>query len=179
MMNKKILVVVGLIAITISAYWFVAGGDRDELAANETKNIKQLVHGYSVGSIEAQSASITSTQLIVTNTDASEEIYDLLEDDFFVSIAPYVETTHPCSNHSLTGCRGEMVEEEFTVLIEDTQGDVVFDQTIKSQSNGFIDFWLPRDRTYRVTIEQEGKSQVSEVSTFENDNTCITTMQLI
>ncbi len=178
MMNKKRIAVIGLITVTLGIYLFVANGDKNE-QIEVAKNIQQLVHNYSVGSIEAQSASITSSQLIVTNTDASEEIYDLLEDDFFVSIAPYIETTHPCSNHSLTGCRGEMAEEEFAVLIEDTQGNVIIDQTFISQANGFIDFWLPRDRTYRVTIAHDGKSQESEISTFLNDNTCITTMQLI
>lgn len=62
---------------------------------NETQNIKELVHDYSVGNISDQSASITSHQLIVRNNDKSEETYDLPKDEFFVSIAPYVDQTHP------------------------------------------------------------------------------------
>jgi Periplasmic copper-binding protein CueP len=78
----------------------------------------------------------------------------------------------------LTGCQGELVEEEFEVYIEDTEGNLILDETLKSQSNGFIDLWLPRDKTYRITIVQDGKNVESEFSTFENDDTCITTMQL-
>ena len=52
------------------------------------------------------------------------------------------------------------------------------DETVKSQANGFIDLWLPRDNTYHVTITQGDKSVESEISTFKGDNTCITTMQL-
>lgn len=58
-------------------------------------------------------------------------------------------------------------------------GNVIIDEILKSQSNGFIDFWLPRDKTYRAKIEHKGKIAELEFSTFESDNTCITTMQLI
>jgi hypothetical protein len=78
----------------------------------------------------------------------------------------------------LTGCQGEMVEEEFDVYIEDTEGNLILDKTLKSQSNGFIDLWLPRDKTYRIKIAHDGKTVRSEFSTFESDGTCITTMQL-
>lgn len=57
----------------------------------ETQNIKELVSGYSTGELEAESASITSDQLIVNKT----EVYDLPKDEFFVSIAPYTDQTHP------------------------------------------------------------------------------------
>ena len=56
---------------------------------------------------------------------------------------------------------------------------MVVDETMDSLENGFIDLWLPRDKTFQVKIEHDGKTAESEVSTFEGDNTCITTMQLI
>lgn len=72
-----------------------------------------------------------------------------------------------------------MVEKEFDVYIEDTDGNVILDEKVKSQANGFIDFWLPRDKTYITKIEYDGKVVESKLSTFENDPTCITTMQLM
>jgi hypothetical protein len=78
----------------------------------------------------------------------------------------------------LTGCQGELVEEEFDVFIEDTEGNVIIDEKVVSQTNGFFDLWLPRDKTYRIKIEHAGKVSESEISTFEDDRTCITTMQL-
>ena len=71
-----------------------------------------------------------------------------------------------------------MVEKEFDVYIEDTEGNVILDKKMTSQLNGFIDLWLPRDKTYRIKIEHKGKMVESEFSTFKNDGTCITTMQL-
>jgi hypothetical protein len=72
-----------------------------------------------------------------------------------------------------------MVNEEFDVYIEDEDGNVVVDETLTSQANGFIDLWLTRDHTYTVKIENDGKFTESEISTFENDPTCITTMQVM
>ena len=69
------------------------------------------------------------------NFESSKKIvYDLPKNDFFVSIAPFVNKTHPCTNHSLTSCQGEMIEEEFDVYIEDMKGNVTIDETMKSQS---------------------------------------------
>lgn len=145
----------------------------------ETKDIKEMVHDYSVGDFENISASITSQQLVVTDENNKETTFDLPDDEFFVSIAPFETTTHPCAIHSLTGCQGELVEKEFQVHIEDEDGNVVIDETITSLENGFIDLWLPRDKNFNVTIEHNGKVAESEISTFKEDNTCITTMQLI
>jgi hypothetical protein len=78
----------------------------------------------------------------------------------------------------LTGCQGELIDQEFDVYIEDEEGNVVIDETLKSQANGFIDLWLPREKTYQVTIVHDGKTAELETSTFRGDNTCITTMQL-
>lgn len=89
-----------------------------------------------------------------------------------------MENTHPCATHSLTGCQGELTDDEFKVYIEDSEGNVIVDQEMKSLSNGFIDLWLPRDKQYNVTIEQDGKTAKSVLSTFKSDNTCVTTMQL-
>ncbi|GAA0134520.1 hypothetical protein YSY43_13600 [Paenibacillus sp. YSY-4.3] len=141
--------------------------------------IKQLVSDYSNGNIEGQSASINSTQLIVTNQDNSQLIYTLPKDEFFVSIAPYIDQTHPCATHSLTGCRGELVSKEFEVYIEDSEGNVIRDDKLTSNSHGFIDLWLPRDKEYHISITQNEKTVESKFSTFESDDTCITTMQLI
>jgi len=169
-MKRIFLAGVGLLLILFAG----ACGD-----STSTQDIKEMVHDYSISDVEEVSASITSHELIVTDADQMETTYELPEDEFFVSIAPFVESTHPCEIHSLTGCQGELEEEEFEVYIEDEAGNVVVDEMIASFENGFIDLWLPRDETFHVTIEHNGKIAESEISTFEGDDTCITTMQLI
>ena len=173
-MKKSLLVLSGFLLI----FMLVAcnNGTPNE---NEALDIKEMVHEYSVGNFEDVTASITSHELIVTDNDDKETTYNLPEEEFFVSIAPFIEETHPCAIHSLTGCQGELVDKELDVFIKDEEGNVIVDETITSLENGFIDLWLPRDKTYEVTIDHEGKTVESEISTFEGDHTCITTMQLM
>lgn len=174
-MKKSLLAVIGLILIFV-----VAACSEDTSNEVETQDIKKMVQDFSgKDSNEEVTASITSEELIVTNSDNKEISYSLPEDEFFVSIAPFVEVTHPCTNHSLTGCQGELAEKKFDVYIEDEDGNVIVDEPMTSLKNGFIDFWLPRDKTYNVKIQYDGKTAESKISTFEGDNTCITTIQLI
>src|SRR5699024_9958198 len=175
-MKKGLLAVIGLLLILI-----VAACSESESTSNEKEpqDIKNMVQDYSLGESDAVSASITSEELIVTDSNDKETTYNLRGDEFFVSIAPFVETTHPSTNHSLTGCQGELVEKEFDVYSEDEDGNVLVDEKMTSLKHGFIDFWLPRDKTYNVEIQYDGQTAESEISTFEGDNTCITTMQLI
>ena len=172
-MKKGLLGIGGLLLILI-----LAACNNSTSNQKDIKEIKEVVHDYSVGSFEDVSASITSHELIVTDSNDKETAYKLPEEEFFVSIAPFVKKTHECAIHSLTGCQGELVEKEFDVYIEDSEGNVILDDTIKTQANGFFDLWLPRDKTYQIKIKHDGKASESEISTFEDDATCITTMQL-
>lgn len=171
-MRKKLMVGIGILILLL-----LTACNTNE-TKEEIKNIKEVVHDYTVGTFDNVSASITSHELIVTDEKQKQTRYELPEDEFFVSIAPFMEVTHDCAIHSLTGCQGELVEEDFDVYIEDEDGNVVVDETITTFENGFIDLWLPRDRTYQVEIKQEDKVAVQELSTFKDDITCITTMQL-
>lgn len=147
--------------------------------ARTAEEMKQMVHDFSTDKLSAEGASITSHQLIVTNSDESKTTYELPKDEFFVSIAPFINETHPCAIHSLTGCQGEMSSESFEVKVTDQDGGIIIDDTLQAHSNGFIDIWLPRDRKYEVEISHGDKSVKEEIATFEGDNTCITTMQLM
>lgn len=181
-MKKQVLLTAGLaVVIGLGTYLYAENNARESAGPSpaDTQTLKQLVHDYSSRSITAESASISSTQLIVKESSGKSAAYSLPGDEFFVSIAPYVNKTHPCATHSLTGCQGEMVEQEFNISVQDAEGNPVMDnETVKSQPNGFIDLWLPRDKTYHVTIEQNGKKAESDISTFEKNDTCVTTMQL-
>lgn len=93
-MKRLIFMFIGLITMALLVSCS-ATDEKNATEATDVQDIKQLVNDYSVGNIEGQSASITSHQLIVTNSDKSQLVYELPEDDFFVSIAPYISQTHP------------------------------------------------------------------------------------
>jgi hypothetical protein len=69
----------------------------DSTAVNENKStdVKEMVNDYSARKLTADSASINSQQLIVTDKSGKETAYELPKDEFFVSIAPYNNETHP------------------------------------------------------------------------------------
>lgn len=166
--------------ILLAAVLLVACMKNDSLTNQQNDDqIKALVHGYSISSQSEEDVSITGTELIVTKPDGQEMIYQLPEEDFFVSIAPFLNHTHPCTYHSLTSCQGEMIEQELDVYIEDLDGNVVLNEKMTTLANGFVDLWLPRDQTYQITISYQDKIAETEISTFDDDATCITTMRLI
>ncbi|MCU9613089.1 CueP family metal-binding protein [Caldibacillus lycopersici] len=182
-MKKKLLFLCIAILLSISGCGNAINQDAETSAdshqLSKGADVKQLVNDYIQGKGNDTFASITSTQLVVTDSKENQYTYDLPADEFFVSIAPFIEQTHPCATHSLTNCRGEMVEEEFAVTIKDMEGNVVVNDSLTSNSQGFIDLWLPRNKAYTIKISAKGKTAESRFSTFEEDNTCITNMQLL
>ncbi|KEK11670.1 hypothetical protein EP18_10960 [Lysinibacillus sphaericus] len=177
-MKLKTFAATLLTTIVLGACNVESSNDNNSRKEMEMQNVKELVNEYSGDKTKDESASITSNQLILTDKKGKESAYALPEDEFFVSVAPYINETHPCNNHSLTGCQGELVNKEFAVYIEDSKGNVLVDESMKTLANGFIDLWLPRDQTYNIKLEHKGKTVESTFSTYKSDGTCITTMQL-
>ena len=102
------------------------------------------------------------------------------EDDFLLSIAPYEQVTHGCTYHVPTGCQGEMANKAMMVEITDTQtNEVIQSGMVKTQKDGFIDFWMPKNGNYQFTFTYNGKTASEVLSTEGNSRTCITTMQLL
>lgn len=166
------------IFLLLSLLILIMGCTGGNETTDEIDDIRGLVHYYSTEQFDEDvTASITSHELVVTKK-GEEKVYDLSEEDFFVSIAPFKTTTHECAIHSLTGCQGELIEETLHAYIEDDQGEVIIDEEMTTLANGFIDLWLPRERTYTVKFTQDDYEAEGEISTFKDDYTCITTMQL-
>ena len=89
----------------------------------------------------------------------------LPEDQFYVSIAPYVDQTHECYYHNLASCQGELVGEDLDVTITSDDGEVLVDETVTTYDNGFVGFWLPRDIEGTIEVEFDGSRVCREGST--------------
>ncbi|MDR6723330.1 hypothetical protein J2W91_001782 [Paenibacillus amylolyticus] len=179
-MKKTMWIMTSIVVVMVLGTYLVAiNTGREEAGTENATNVRTLVEDISTGKESPVSASIDAKQLIVTDQDKHTTTYDLPQDEFFLSIAPYVTQTHPCAIHSLTGCQGEMINEEFSVTIHDSEGHTFMKESaMKSGANGFMDMWLPRDRTYLIRVVHHGKVAETQLSTYDKDNTCITTMQL-
>ncbi|AKP33065.1 copper-binding periplasmic metallochaperone CueP [Yersinia aleksiciae] len=122
------------------------------------------------------SASVTGTELKLS--DGQQQFSFPLGDKFYLSFAPFVNQTHPCFNHSLSGCRGEMAETTFDVKITDNAGKVILQDKLTSYQNGFIGVWLPRNTEGTIEVSYQGLKAVSPFATHAESQTCMTTLQL-
>jgi hypothetical protein len=78
----------------------------------------------------------------------------------------------------MSSCQGELPETEFNVRAVDQAGNVLLDKPVSTLKNGFMELWLPRDRTINLTVEAQNRSASAVITTFDDSDTCITTMQL-
>ena len=73
-------------------------------------------------------ASVTATSLQLRDDAGREAELPLPDDQFYLSAAPFVKTTHECAFHSLTACRGELRNREVTVsVVDSSSGETVHD----------------------------------------------------
>ena len=115
---------------------------------------------------------------IVFSTPAGEQTVPLPEDEFYVSIAPFVDQTHECFYHNLATCQGEIVGEDLAVTITTDDGQTLVDETVTTYDNGFVGFWLPRDIAGTITVKLDGRTVEAPIATGADDPTCVTTLQL-
>lgn len=97
-MKSKMVMLIGVVAVSLIAYLVVASNGSSTPDGNQmdqAESVKELVQQYSANNKANETASITSKQLIVTDSNGSKEVYDLSDEEFFVSIAPYINQTHP------------------------------------------------------------------------------------
>jgi len=122
-------------------------------------------------------AGITGKELTLAD-DNENYSYKLPNNQFYLSIAPYINNTHPCSNHNLITCRGELKNQTMDITVKDSSGNVIINDTYTSKSNGFLGLWLPKNMSGTITINYQGLTTTEKISTFESDNTCLTTLKL-
>lgn len=122
-------------------------------------------------------ASVRVDELIVS--DGTDELAVALpEDEFYLSVAPYVDSTHECYFHSLTTCQGELTEADIEVTFTTTDGEVLLEESTTTFANGFAGFWLPRDVEGVLEVTHDGRTGEVPVATGDEDPTCLTTLQL-
>lgn len=122
-------------------------------------------------------ASVRADQLLLTD-DEQEVAVRLGEDEFYLSVAPYVQETHECFYHSLTTCLGELTNEDIGVRIVDESGEVLVEEQVTTFDNGFAGFWLPRDVEGTIEVTYDGRTGQNAFSTGEEGATCLTTLRL-
>jgi hypothetical protein len=123
-------------------------------------------------------ASVRPDGLVLSDGTA-EETLPLPDDRFYLSVAPYVDSTHECFHHSLTTCTGELGGAEVELRVTTADGEVLLDETRTTYDNGFVGFWLPRDVEGTVDVKYDGRSGSAPFETRSDSATCLTTLRLV
>lgn len=123
-------------------------------------------------------ASVEPEILMLSDRAGNETSIPLPQDEFYLSLAPYIEQTHNCHYHSLTTCLGELRNEEIELTVTDDTGAVIVEETVRTYDNGFAGLWLPRDTTGTLTVTQGERAASVPISTAEGAPTCLTTLHL-
>lgn len=123
-------------------------------------------------------ASVRADELLLSSDD-QEVVVDLPDNQTYVSIAPYLTSTHDCFYHSLTTCLGELSGKDVDVVITDSKtGEAVVDESTATFDNGFVGFWVPSGITGTIEVTAEGKTGTTDFSTRSDGPTCVTDLKL-
>ncbi|MBT0773292.1 CueP family metal-binding protein [Kineosporia sp. J2-2] len=124
-------------------------------------------------------ASVRPDVLLLSDDQGHETSLDLPEDQFYLSVAPYLDETHECFFHSLTTCKGEMGDQDVEITVTDkADGSVVLEQSVRTYDNGFAGVWLPRDIEATLTVRHADGTATLPIGTGDDDPTCLTTARL-
>jgi hypothetical protein len=97
---------------------------------------------------------------------------------FYVAVAPYVSTTHPCTYHAKGSCQAELKNTLLRFWLRSTDGTVNRAGLVRAGGDGFVEWWLPHDKEYIVTFAYDGKRGTGRFTSYAKAPTCITTIQL-
>jgi len=173
-----------------------AGGDLDSLLAAydlDGLDARQVIERLDataladrptdlMASVRPDGLVLVGSSADATGTPGTVEVtLPMPEDEFYLSIAPYLTQTHDCHHHSLTTCVGELRNEAVDVTIVDADtGTVLVEGPAVTHDNGFVGFWVPRGVRVEVTVEQDGRSGTEVLTTDAvDDRTCVTTLRLV
>jgi hypothetical protein len=98
---------------------------------------------------------------------------------FYVAVAPYITTTHPCTYHVKGSCQAELKNALFRFWLRSTDGTVNRAGLVRAGGDGFVEWWLPHNKEYVVTFAYEGKRGTGIFTSYPKAPTCITTIQLL
>lgn len=177
---KKILFYIGTLSVLIALIFIFTTDDEFKFYEEFGLNIndqESLINDLENKNYNQEiSASISDKQIFIYHKNEEYEI--MLKDDlFYVSLAPYINQTHGCYTHSLTGCQGELIDKDFLVKIFDEEDNLLEEKTINSGSDGFFGLFLEKGITYKIIVEYEGLNTSYDIIA-NTDQTCFTGGQL-
>jgi len=157
-----------------------AGQDQklqDELKGIDSRQAMKIAYKWRAENIDVKTF-VTPDAVNFQFKDGKTVVVPLPDDQMIVSIAPYVNKTHPCATHTMSSCKGELKDTRIEVKAVSAEGRVLINEPIMSPSTGFIDLWLPRNQEITLYVYALGKKATGVITTFRNSKTCDSTLKL-
>ncbi|GGL95204.1 hypothetical protein GCM10010840_36620 [Deinococcus aerolatus] len=166
--------------ILASAAWLAAAQSATPSAAQlrgltPQQALAQANQWRSAGGLQSY---LTSDAVMFEFPGGKRSRVALARQQMVVAVAPYVNQTHSCKTHFMSGCQGELVNTPVRVLVRNQAGKTVLDRRMRTLPNGFVELWLDRNQTYRVSLTSGGKAAAGTLTTHAGSDTCVTTLRL-
>lgn len=179
---KNILIGIGFLLGLVGFFFVIQTNQGEDVLARY--GLDGLTVSEMVEKLENQTNELSSLKASIDGTNLNLVIngetiaYSLPKDLFYLSFAPYINTSHRCGTHNLISCRGELVNTTFQVIVTDKDGNEILNQEVNSYENGFAGIWLPSNMEGSIRVSYNGLSSEALISTFAIDYTCLTTLLL-
>ncbi|QLY39719.1 hypothetical protein HF295_02130 [Hujiaoplasma nucleasis] len=170
-MKFKVLIIMTLPIVLLIAFISEKVLKKDESHEEVYNLIYQLENNLLSNNTQA---SIDHEKIYITEPSKSYEI-NMPDDLFYIAFAPYINLTHLCYNHSLTGCLGEMINKDIEVKIYNEENDLIKDKVMNTGHDGFIGLYLDPHANYQITVTYQDKTAVFTSNTLQ---TCYTEVRL-
>lgn len=78
----------------------------------------------------------------------------------------------------MSSCQGELPNTQINVKAVDQDGNVIMEDAVNTLANGFLELWLPRNKTIELTLSGLNRTASGKIGTYPSSKTCITTFRL-
>ncbi|MRS03289.1 hypothetical protein EG832_08720 [bacterium] len=150
---------------------------KNELKGINAKQAMEIAYKWRKENIDVKTF-VTPDAVNFQFKDGKTVAVPLPADEMLVSIAPYINKTHPCATHTMSSCKGELKDTLVEVKAIGAGGKVLINESMMSPFTGFIDLWLPRDQEITLHVSALGKKATGVITTFRNSKTCDSTLKL-
>ncbi len=176
---KKVIVILCIMFVT-----FLSSCNQNEnqdflLRYNlEGMTIYEVIHELEVNNNDftGLTAVIKTNQLLLSD-ERGDFVIIMPENEFYISIAPYINNTHPCIYHNMLTCQGDLTNQNLNVIITLNEEQIINGE-FTTYDNGFIGFWIPKNEEVEITIEYQHLFGVMHFVSNESASTCVTNMRL-
>lgn len=185
-MKKKIMILGTLTAVSVLSVLIYASlqNNEDELLIHrigsdlDGPGIIDLLTEWTQNGVVIQSW-VNDVSANAVFSEGESISFPLDQDQMYIAVAPFLDFTHPCYDHYLSSCSGELKNREMMITLINAEGSVVEERQILTAGNGFFEIWIDRDAVYTLEIQMDGVSGSGTVSGIAGSRTCVTDIQLV